>query len=204
MKYLVKYMITGLLALLPAGIAAQNTALLQKLYDGFASHCIAMDCEYAVVTDGISSKGECKVEVQGICYRMQGSGLDIFCDGESVWVMDSMAKEAIVEPATGDSFSYMSNPALLFRDMDKVFTVVSSAPAGSCVKYQLSACESCGIDKATLEIDNNAVLKTAGFTMDDGSVMTIKVLSMTSQPLKAKDYFYPFDISAEWIVTDLR
>lgn len=204
MNDILKYLVAGLLVILPAGLDAQNTALLQKLYDGFASHCVAMDCEYAVTTDGISSKGDCKVEVQGTSYRMQGFGLDIFCDGKSVWMLDSVAKEAIVEPVTDDSISYMSNPALLFRDMDKLFTVVSSASAGTGVRYQLSSRESCGIDKAMLEIDKNAVLKAACFTMDEGSVMSINVLSMNMLPFKDKDCFSPSNLSSDWIVTDLR
>ena len=114
------------------------------------------------------------------------------------------AKEAIAEPVNDDSFSYMSNPALLFRDMDKVFTVASATASGSGMKYNLSASKSCGIDKALLEIDRNSQLKTAEFTLDDGSVMKINVLSMKVQPLKTKESFVPGNLSSDWIITDLR
>lgn len=204
MNSTLKYIVTGLLAILPASLVAQDTSLLEKLYAGFASHCVAMDCEYTAVIDGISSKGECKVEVQGTSYRMEGFGLDVYCDGESVWILDSMAKEAIAEPVSDDSFSYMSNPALLFRDMDKVFTVASATASGNGMKYHLTARRSCGISKAILLIDNDAVLKTAEFTMDDGSRMKINVLSMQTLPFKSKDSFIPADLSSDWIITDLR
>jgi hypothetical protein len=135
---------------------------------------------------------------------MQGFGLDVYCDGKTVWMLDPTAKEAIAEPVNDDSFSYMSNPALLFRDMDKVFTVASATASGSGMKYKLSASKSCGIDKALLEIDRNSQLKTAEFTLDDGSVMKINVLSMKVQPLKTKESFVPGNLSSDWIITDLR
>lgn len=197
-------MVTGLLAILPASLVAQNAVLLDNLYDSFASHCISMDCEYTLQTESIPSKGNCKVEVQGTSYRMQGMGLDVFCNGESVWMLDPMAKEAIIEPVSDDSFSYMSNPALLFRDMEKVFTVASSTASEVGMKFHMTARKSCGISEAIFEIDRNALLKSAEFTMDDGSVMKIKVKSMQIQPLKTKDSFAPASLSSDWIITDLR
>ena len=197
-------MVTGLLAILPASLVAQNIALLDDLYASFASHCVSLDCHYELHSEGIPSKGNCKVEVQGTAYRMQGMGLEIFCNGESVWMLDPVAKEAIIEPVSDDSFSYMSNPALLFRDMENVFTVTSSTASEAGMKFHLTARKSCGISKAILEIDNKAVLKTAEFTMDDGSKMKIKVKSMQVQPLKTKDSFAPASLSSEWIITDLR
>ena len=197
-------MVTGLLAILPASLVAQSTDLLDALYENFASHCISLDCEYSVVSQGVPSKGGCKVEVQGISYRMQGFGLDVYCDGETVWLLDPMAKEAIAEPVNDDSFSYMSNPALLFRDMDKIFKVASATASGSGMKYNMSARKPCGISKAVLEIDRNSLLRIAEFTLDDGSVMKIKVLSMQVQPLKTKESFAPGNLSSDWIITDLR
>lgn len=197
-------MVTGLLAILPASLVAQSTDLLDALYENFASHCISLDCEYSVVSQGVPSKGGCKVEVQGISYRMQGFGLEVYCDGETVWLLDPMAKEAIAEPVNDDSFSYMSNPALLFRDMDKVFKVASATASGSGMKYNMSARKPCGISKAVLEIDRNSLLRIAEFTLDDGSVMKIKVLSMQVQPLKTKESFAPGNLSSDWIITDLR
>ncbi len=204
MTDLLKYILTGLLALLPASLVAQNRTLLDALYDNFASRCIMLDCEYSLVSQSVPSKDDCKVEVQGTSYRMQGFGLDIYCDGESVWVLDPMTKEAIAEPVSDDSFSYMSNPALLFRDLDKVFTVTSATASGSGMKYNLSAGKPCGLSKAVLEIDRNSLLKTAEFTLDDGSVMTINVRSMQIQPLKTKESFIPGNLSSDWIITDLR
>jgi hypothetical protein len=68
----------------------------------------------------------------------------------------------------------------------------------------MSAKKPCGISKAVLEIDRNSLLRIAEFTLDDGSVMKIKVLSMQVQPLKTKESFAPGNLSSDWIITDLR
>ena len=193
------------LAALPFSLPAQNTDLLSKLYATFAEHCVVMDCAFSVDSDGIPVKGECEVEVQGTSYRMTGGGLEIFCNGETVWILDPDSMEAVIEPVTNDSYSYMTNPALLFRDIDKMFSKTgSSALSGSGMRYRLTAREACGVASAVLDIDRNAVLKRAEFTLDDDSVMTIDVKSVKAQPMKERRAFTPGSIPSDWVVTDLR
>ena len=204
MNVLNKYFLLLLLALLPAGLYAQNTLLLDKLYETFDSGCVLMECNFGVDSDGVLVKGRCEVEVQGKFYRMQGNGLDIMCDGESVWVMDTSAKEVVVEPLNDDPSSYMSNPALLFRDMDKVFTMTGASASGSGISYKLSARKSCGVRNAVLDIDTDGTLRNAEFTLDNGSIMKVNILSVKILPLKEKSCFIPGEFSSDWIVTDLR
>ena len=188
----------------PFGLAAQNNALLDRLYDTFANNCIALDCTYSIESDAVPVKGQCEIEFQGTSYKMKGGGLEIFCDGESVWIMDADAMEAIVEPVSDDSFSYMSNPALLFRDMDKVFDLKGASVGGSGMRYSLSARKPCGVKSAVLDIDKNAVLQKAEFTMDNDCVIKIDVKSVNALPKKGNSAFAPGKISSEWVVTDLR
>ena len=188
----------------PFGLAAQNNALLDRLYDTFANNCIALDCTYSIESDAVPVKGQCEIEFQGTSYKMKGGGLEIFCDGESVWIMDADAMEAIVEPVSDDSFSYMSNPALLFRDMDKVFDLKGASTGGSGMRYSLSARKPCGVKSAVLDIDKNAVLQKAEFTMDNDCVIKIDVKSVNALPKKENSAFAPGTISSEWVVTDLR
>ena len=188
----------------PFGLAAQNNALLDRLYDTFANNCIALDCTYSIESDAVPVKGQCEIEFQGTSYKMKGGGLEIFCDGESVWIMDADAMEAIVEPVSDDSFSYMSNPALLFRDMDKVFDLKGASVGGSGMRYSLSARKPCGVKSAVLDIDKNAVLQKAEFTMDNDCVIKIDVKSVNALPKKENSAFAPGKISSDWVVTDLR
>lgn len=193
------------LAALPLSLPAQSTDLLDQLYDTFAEHCVVMDCTYSVESDGIPVKGKCKVEVQGISYKMTGGGLEVFCDGESVWILDPESMEAVIESVSVGSYSYVTNPALLFRDMEQMFTKTgSSALSGSGMRYRLTAREACGVASAVLDIDKNAVLKRAEFTLDDESVMTIDVESVKVQPMKESAAFRPGQMPSDWVVTDLR
>ena len=190
--------------MLPMGASAQNTSLLNRLYDTFASDCVILDCTYTISASGITSKGECQVQIQGTAYIMSGSGLEIFCDGETVWILDSAAKEAVIEPVSDDAMSYMTNPALLFKDMDKVFTMAGSFQTSEGTRYQLKANDACGIKNAVLHIGNDAALRDAEFTLDDDSVIKIQVSSEKVSALKPIENFRPASFSSEWIVTDFR
>lgn len=195
-----KYLITGLLVFLSVSLYSQNASLLERLYEGFASHCVVIDCEFTMNTDGALAKGKCKVEVQGDSFIMTGSGIDIFCDGKSVWTLDNDAKEAYIEPFGDGVF----NPARIFSDMQKLSSVVSSSAVGNGMKYELTARQTCGISRAVLTIGADALLKSADFTLDDGNVISINVLSMENDPLKNKGHFSPSNLSSDWIITDLR
>ena len=192
------------MAVVPFGLSAQNNALLDDLYNTFADHCIVMDCVYSIESDAVPVKGQCEVEFQGTSYKMKGGGLDIFCDGESVWLMDADAMEAVIEPVSDDSYSYMSNPALLFRDMDKVFDLKGASANGSGMRYRLTARKPCGVKSSVLDIDKDAVLKKAEFTMDNDCVIRIDVKSVKALPKKEDSAFAPGKISSDWVVTDLR
>lgn len=204
MNHIFRYLAVLFLTVVPFELGAQSNTLLEELYYTFASNCIVMDCAYSVESDAVPVKGQCEVEFQGTSYKMKGGGLEIFCDGESVWVIDPDAMEVVIEPVSDDSFSYMSNPALLFRDMDQMFAVSGSSAAGSGMRYRLSARKPCGVRTAVLNVDKNAVLLKAEFTMDNDCVIKIDVKSVRALPKKENSSFTPGKISSDWVVTDLR
>ena len=202
MNTIFRYLVVLLLTVAPHMLSAQNQ--LERLYDTFANNCIALDCTYSVESDVVPVKGQCEIEFQDTSYKMKGGGLEIFCDGASVWIMDSGLMEAVIEPVSDDSHTYMSNPALLFRDMDQMFSVSGSSSAGSVMRYRLSAQKPCGVRTAVLDIDTDAVLQKAEFTMDNDCVVKIDVKSVTVMPKQENSAFTPGKISSEWVVTDLR
>lgn len=202
MNTIFRYLVVLLLTVAPHMLSAQNQ--LERLYDTFANNCIALDCTYSIESDVVPVKGQCEIEFQDTSYKMKGSGLEIFCDGASVWILDSGLMEAVIEPVSDDSHTYMSNPALLFRDMDQMFSVSGSSSAGSVMIYRLSAKRPCGVSTAVLDIDTNAVLQKAEFTMDNDCVIKIDVKSVAVMPKQENSAFTPGKISSEWVVTDLR
>ena len=202
MNTIFRYLVVLLLTVTPHMLSAQNQ--LERLYDTFANNCIALDCTYSIESDVVPVKGQCKIEFQDTSYKMKGSGLEIFCDGVSVWILDAGVMEAVIEPVSDDSQTYMSNPALLFRDMDQMFSVSGSSSAGSVMRYRLSAQKPCGVRTAVLDIDTDAVLQKAEFTMDNDCVIKIDVKSVAVMPKQENSAFTPGKISSEWVVTDLR
>ena len=202
MNTIFRYLVVLLLTVTPHMLYAQNQ--LERLYDTFANNCIALDCTYSVESDVLPVKGQCEIEFQDTSYKMKGGGLEIFCDGASVWILDSSMMEAVIEPVSDDSHTYMSNPALLFRDMDQMFSVSGSSSAGSVMRYRLSAKKPCGVRTAVLDIDTNAVLQKAEFTMDNDCVIKIDVKSVAVMPKQENSAFRPGKISSDWVVTDLR
>lgn len=204
MNHIFRYLTLLFLMVVPFRLGAQNTALLEELYGTFAENCVVMDCTYSIESGSVPVKGQCEVEFQNTSYKMKGGGLEIFCDGESVWILDADAMEAVIEPVSDDSYSYMSNPALLFRDMDKVFDMKGSSANGSGVTYRLSARKPCGVKTAVLDIEKNSVLKKAEFNMDNGGVIRIDVKAVKVLPKKENSAFTPGNLSSDWVVTDLR
>lgn len=193
MNHIFRFLAVLFLAALPISLPAQNPDLLDELYDTFAKHCVVMDCTFSVESDGIPVKGKCEVEVQGTSYRVTGGGFEVFCDGKSVWILDSESMEAVIEPVTNDI------------DIEKMFSKTgSSVLSGSGMRYRLTAREACGVASAVLDIDRDAVLKRAEFTLDDESVMTIDVESVKVQPMKESAAFRPGQMPSDWVVTDLR
>lgn len=193
MNHIFRFLAVLFLAALPISLPAQNPDLLDELYDTFAKHCVVMDCTFSVESDGIPVKGKCEVEVQGTSYRVTGGGFEVFCDGKSVWILDSESMEAVIEPVTNDI------------DIEKMFSKTgSSVLSGSGMRYRLTAREACGVASAVLDIDKDAVLKRAEFTLDDESVMTIDVESVKVQPMKESAAFRPGQMPSDWVVTDLR
>lgn len=202
MNTIFRYLVVLLLTVAPHMLSAQNQ--LDRLYDTFANNCIALDCTYSIESDVVPVKGQCEIEFQDTSYKMKGGGLEIFCDGASVWILDSGLMEAVIEPVSDDSHTYMSNPALLFRDMDQMFSVSGSSSAGSVMRYRLSAKKPCGVRTAVLDIDTNAVLQKAEFTMDNDCVIKIDVKSVAVMPKQENSAFRPGKISSDWVVTDIR
>lgn len=50
--------------------------------------------------------------LQGECYRAQGSGMEIYCDGTTRWTVDPEAKEVYIETAEGLEELYAMRDAL--------------------------------------------------------------------------------------------
>ena len=64
-----------------------------------------------------NSCGDGNILLQGSNYVMTGNGLQINCEGNTMWIIDPEGKEVIMQSASEGEQAYMDNPVLLFVDM---------------------------------------------------------------------------------------
>lgn len=75
--------------------------------------------------DGVQVLLNGKAVVQGECYRIEGNGVEIYCDAKAVWIVDRQAKEVYVEsPASLQEF--VSSKISSVRDFNLSDTKTSS------------------------------------------------------------------------------
>lgn len=199
---------TVLLYSLTGALYAQNDAVLKSLYQKMSASAVSMDYSYVLKSSGFKTVGNGTVTVQDSAYVMNGSGLQICCDGKTVWTVDQDGKEVLIESPAEGAQSYMDNPALLFVNLSDTFTVDGVKADGSINTYVLSPKVSCGIKTATLSINASGepVITSAVFALADGSGLDIKIKSMTFSDKKPLTSFC-FDVSvldSSWLITDIR
>ncbi len=199
-----KIVLTAFVAVLSCAAALAQSPL-DRLYHAFSSSCVELALSYEGKLGKTLLKGEATLLVQGDSYLMSGNGLDVFCDGESVWTVDHDALEAVVETAENGTGAAWGNPALLIVRLDELFYVRNASSSGNRYRYELSAKEDCGIKKADVDVTSAGILLGVEFTMSDGTAVKVEVVSMKSLMNKPSDAFRPgFVFGPDWTVTDLR
>jgi outer membrane lipoprotein-sorting protein len=197
-----------LLHSLAGALHAQGNAVLNSLYSKMSASCVSMDYSFTMNSSDVKVVGNGSVMVQDSAYSMTGNGLQIICDGKTVWIIDAESKEVMIEsPSQGDE-AYMDNPALLFVNLSDAFSVDGVKKNGSVSTYVMSPMVSCGIKAATLSVtsDPSPAISSAHFILSDGAEMDIKIKSMTFSEKKPLTSFF-YDISgldSSWVITDLR
>jgi outer membrane lipoprotein-sorting protein len=201
MKHILKYILVVFLSFVSGRLLAQEASMITRLYNAFSENLVTLSVDYSVKGSGPEVKGKAELLLQGKAYHIVGGGYDIYCDGESVWIVDQTSKEVIIEPLTEGTEGYMTNPALLLSRLDEFFDVKSIAGR----KYTLKPKTKGEIATAEVTFSPEGTLTSGTFTMADGNLWTITVTKMTTTPQKPLTAFRPsvrFDKS--WIVTDLR
>ena len=142
-------------------------------------------------------------------WKVEGNGVQMYCDSASTWVIDPSSKEVVIEPASSDpSETVITNPALMLSMVHSLFTITESLPTedGKAVAYVLSPKGESAIDYLNLEIlKAGAAVRNAWVVFDDGTLIKIEVSSMKLTPKVSDGMFRPQTVfDSSWIVTDLR
>lgn len=178
---------------------------MESLRRRFSEGAVSMTAEYEMTVRQIPVAGSSELFVQGDRYCMKGNGLEVFCNGESIWTIDESAMEVVVEPCDAMSDSYASNPVLLLAQLDEFFAVKSQNTAGGRTEYTLTAIKDCGISQAQVALTPDGHIVTGSFLLEDGTIVSVKVTSMKKAEERSSSSFSPSrKFGTDWIVTDLR
>ena len=199
------YIVIMLLLSYAGAVSAQMRNPLGELYSSFSSSCVVLECAYTVNMSQTRISGTAVVKVQDEAYQMVGNGLEVLCDGETVWTMDPVAKEVIIEEVGTESIAFMNNPALLFINLSSAFDVRKETPSEGSIFYELISKVDCGMYGADLTVSDDGCLKRGVFSLTDGNTVIVDVRSMKQTKKEPVTSFRPSsEFDSDWIVTDLR
>lgn len=197
------------LLLLGAGRSyAQDESLLNRLYEKFADSCVELEYSYNSKISGVSIIGHGMLQIQGNMWHNDGNGLEVWCDGKTLWTVDHASEEVIIDSVSDAAEDDLTNPALMFVHMKDLFNLkqVVKSTDGKADIFILEPIHEMDIDFFNVEIlKSDASIRSGSFALSDGNKFNVKVSSMKQIQKKPATSFKPsqtFDSS--WIVTDLR
>lgn len=210
MKYRSLY-ITALaliLSVFAISLSAQDSSPLDRLNKNITSSCVELSYTYSVRKSGVNMTGNGDLTAQGLFWKLVGNGMELFCDSESVWVVDPSLKEVVIEPARNSvEDGHSVNPAILLMHMKEMFVVHEMRPLkDGLVLYILKPVGKSDMDYLNVELNkSDASISSATMAFADGNLINIKVSSMKLTPLRSAEEFRPQTVyDSTWIVTDLR
>lgn len=178
---------------------------LDLLRNKFSQGAVSMTAEYVMTLQQMPVTGTSEVLLQGDRYQMKSNGLEVFCDGESVWTVDESSMEVVIEPCDAVSESYAANPVLLLAELDEFFDIQSQKHNGDKTEYTLTAIKDCGVSLSQLTLTSDGHVVSGRFTLADGTVVSVKVTSMKKAEERPASFFSPsHKFGQDWVVTDLR
>lgn len=160
--------------------------------------------EYTFSTDlGFKMTGSGTVKVQGTCFYVKGNGLEVYSDGESIWTLDTAAKELYID-VIDQSGTDVSNPAQILSSANTAFAkqlttsdMVVLVPKGKSEIKQI---------KLVMKDTVKPVLTKVSATASDGTVTDFVIKNMKYSKLLPIETFRLDEktLSKDYIVTDLR
>lgn len=190
---------------------------LDEFITKVSSSLVSFDYSFVCQVNGTKMTGEGSALLQDDCFKVEGNGLDIRCDGKTRWTLDTFAEEAVIEPVDESSEDgFAVNPALIVTAVDKAFNEMSSGTSkfgGVVVDVSVLAPQKNGkssSDIARLKLyfkKGTQILSGAEVTLNDGTVSTFTLKNFTfSDKLKDKEPFRLDEktLDSDYVVTDLR
>ncbi len=126
MKIHLKYICASFLILLSGMLSAQTM------------ESFTLDVKYSVeMSESSEIKGDAVIIFQDTAYTMSGNGIESYCDGETVWTLDLVAKEVYIESITPDLKAYMKDLAKKLISMKDKSETSFLSPEGQEVRIRV-------------------------------------------------------------------
>lgn len=191
-----------------ANAQESGNSLLDRMCANVAESCVTIDYTYTARVSGIDNIASGNLMTQGEKWVMRGNGIEMYCDGKSVWIVDPALNEVVIESAQEQQTTdFLTNPARAFVNLYDNFNVnaINSSSDSKSLIYSLLP-KNGDMEFLNLELyKDSAAIRAMSFALKDGTLVKIKVSSMKLTPKISSEAFRPqivFD--PKWIVTDLR
>lgn len=205
-----RYIYVIVLILLAAqALKAQENTPLERFYDNLLSSCVEFDMSYSIRMSGVKLDGKGVLELQGGSWILVGNGMEIRCDGKTLWTVDPESKEVVIDSLSDDvTAGIITNPAVMLINMRELFSLREVLPTkeGRSLIYTLYPKAESEVSFVNMEIlKGDSSLKQFTFSLDDGTSAVVNIYSMKSGKKKPAEYFSrSVNYDSSWIVTDLR
>lgn len=205
-----RYIYVIVLILLAAQVLkAQENTPLARFYDNLLSSCVEFDMSYSIRMSGVKLDGKGVLELQGDSWILAGNGMEIRCDGKTLWTVDPESKEVVIDSLSDDvTAGIIINPAVMLINMRELFSLREVLPTkeGKSLIYTLYPKVESEVSFVNMEIlKGDSSLKQFTFSLDDGTSAVVNIYSMKSGKKKPAEYFSrSVNYDSSWIVTDLR
>ena len=205
-----RYIYVIVLILLAAQVLkAQENTPLARFYDNLLSSCVEFDMSYSIRMSGVKLDGKGVLELQGDSWILVGNGMEIRCDGKTLWTVDPESKEVVIDSLSDDvTAGIIINPAVMLINMRELFSLREVLPTkeGKSLIYTLYPKAESEVSFVNMEIlKGDSSLKQLTFSLEDGTSAVVNISSMKSGKKKPAEYFSrSVNYDSSWIVTDLR
>ena len=205
-----RYIYVIVLILLAAqALKAQENTPLARFYDNLLSSCVEFDMSYSIRMSGVKLDGKGVLELQGDSWILVGNGMEIRCDGKTLWTVDPESKEVVVDSLSDDiTAGIITNPAVMLINLRELFSLREVLPTkeGKSLIYTLYPKAESEVSFVNMEIlKGDSSLKQLTFSLDDGTSAVVNISSTKSGKKKPAEYFSrSVNYDSSWIVTDLR
>ncbi|MGN1215021.1 MAG: outer membrane lipoprotein carrier protein LolA [Candidatus Cryptobacteroides sp.] len=189
---------------------------MESFFAKVSSSLVSFGYSFVCRTSDSRMTGDGEVMLQDDCFLARGNGLEIRCDGQTLWTLDTVAEEAVVETVSSRTDALLANPAMLIVSAGEYFNVSSSGPATFAgqpadkvsLTPKTAPKSSSDISGLTLYFRKGTLLLVgAEAGMKDGTFSTFTLNNFKySDKLQEKESFRLDEktLGSSYVVTDLR